>query len=127
MQKHASLQHARRGPPPGWQVSRAGVLVRRAEPAHLHPPCSTSAEAGPSCSGLPADPFRDPFKISGGRGGRLPNQAETVFAGERDERGLTVLDAPTKSVSDLDYLSVRGSRKEGGAAGARPACCHHPH
>lgn len=42
---------------------------------------------------------------------KLPNQADSVF-NPKDSRDLrsAVLDAPTKSVSDLDYLSVRPAR-----------------
>ena len=48
---------------------------------------------------------------------RLPNQAETMFSGTGNAEdiivGLAVADAPTKSTSDLDYLSVSCSDAAG--------------
>ena len=54
---------------------------------------------------------------------RLPNQADTVFSGTENAEDILlrmpVADTVTKSVSDLDYLSVRARAAAPRHAGAR--------
>jgi hypothetical protein len=107
----------------------AGRLLSASGTSPLPPPAICSAPTGPLPAAASQQPCQQQQQLQRlrliARAGKLPHQAETLFnPSDRSEEFVTLVEAPSRSVADLDYLSVSYGRRPSPAAGPAVGSSH---